>query len=390
MKYIDVFNKYYSLDKLPQGNNYYNLKKNNYEQAKLLYDNNDIELPLFPIRATIQTTEFCNLNCIMCQIHSQRQNRKLRSMNKNNFDRIVEQLFPYLVEIHPTNIGEPLMSEWFEYLCDKVVEYGILLDITTNGMLLNEHKIYKILHNLLDIKISFDGIKKETYETIRKNSNYDTVVKNIDLLLEIKRRERAQGTVTLQMTLFEFNYLELIDVIKFAHRKGIDGVKAYHVFSYSDEINKFSLFNNLEQFEETRMASINLANELNIKLEISEPNNGKIQNLICQKCRLPWTECWIDLDGEIYSCHSHDNISLGNIYSSDFQSIWNSDYAKRLRKSLINENIKTICTKCGMNYIKYDENQAVPYNESGYLHNFSEEPNSIRWSSRSKQFLLRR
>ena len=389
MQCVDVFGKYYSFGRLPQDNQYYQIKKDNYRQAMLSYNANCQELRSYPVRATIQTTDFCSLNCIMCQIHSRKENHKLQSMKKEDFDRVVEQLFPYLVEIHPTNIGEPLMSEWFDYFCDKTIEYGILMDITTNGTLLDEGRIYKILHNLLDIKISFDGIRKETFERVRRGANHDTVVKNICNLVKIRKREGAQGTVTLQMTLFSFNYSELPAVIKFAHESGVDRVKAYHVFSYSDEINKVSLVNNLERFEEIRTASIKLSGELNIELEISEPDNGSIQDLICQKCRLPWSECWIDSDGEVYPCHSHSHISLGNIYYAGFQSIWNSDYALKLRSSLFNAADETICTDCGMNFVKHDENQAVPYDKPGYLHG-SASSSSVRWSGRSKQFLLGR
>jgi len=390
MQYVDVFSKYYAFDKLPQGNKYYPFKKDNYERVKEQFRNGNIELCTFPIRATVQTTDFCNLNCIMCQIHSQRQNRKLQSMKKSDFDIIAEQLFPYLVEIHPTNIGEPLMSEWFEYFCDKVSEYGVLLDITTNGMLLNEKKIYKILPNLLDIKISFDGIKKETFERVRVNADFGFICKNIDNLLRIREKENLQGTVTLQMTLFDFNYKEVLDIIQFAHDKGIDRVKAYHVFSHSDEINQYSLFKNLEQFEETRMQAINLAEKLDVDLEISEPDS-KIgtQDLIPQKCRLPWSECWVDYNGKIFPCHSHDNINYGNICSENFRAIWNSNDAKNLRKSLVDPSIKSICTNCGMNFIKHDENQPVPYDKSGYLYSSNTESN-VRWSSRSKQFQIQR
>jgi pyrroloquinoline quinone biosynthesis protein E len=303
---------------------------------------------------------------------------------------VSKQLFPYLVEVQPTDIGEPLMSEWFEYFCDKVAEYGVLLDITTNGMLLDESKVYKILHNLLDIKISFDGIKKETFERIRKGSNYDTVIKNIDNLLKIRNKEKSLGTVTLQMTLLNFNYTELPEVIKLAHEKGADGVKAYPAFSYSNEINKLSLFNEWEQFEEIRIISIDLANELNIKLEITEPDNGTTQDLIFQKCRFPWSECRIDSDGEVYPCHSHNHISYGNVNSTNFQSVWNSNHAKELRMPHINTGVKTICENCGMNYIRQNENQAVPYDKSGFLHNFNDVAGSVKWSSRSKQFLLGR
>jgi len=391
MQYIDVFSKYYAFDKLPKNNKYYSLKKENYLLAKELYLNGDVEAKAFPIRATVQTTDFCNLKCIMCQIHSQREKHKLQFMKKNDFDIVVEKLFPYLVEIHPTNIGEPLLSDWFEYFLDKVIEYGILLDITTNGTLLDEKKINKILSNLLDIKISFDGIKRETFEKIRKGADFNIVVNNIDKLLKAKAGSESRGTITLQMTLFDFNYHELLDIIKFAKNKGIDRVKAYHVFSYSEEVNKFSLFNKLEQFEEIRISAIGLADELNIALELSEPiNDNGTKDLISQKCRLPWTECWIDSDGKVYPCHSHEGLDLGNIYDTNFDAIWNSENTKMIRKSLLNDNIKSICNNCGMNFLKYNENQPVPYNKDGYLYNVCSKPESIRWSSRSKQFFVRR
>ena len=395
MQYVDVFGKYYSFDKLPQDNKYYPLKKDNYERVKLSYRSGDVDPQTFPIRAALQTTEYCNLNCVMCQIHSQRQRRELRSMKKTDFDIIVERLFPYLVEIHPTDIGEPLISEWFGYFCDKVVEYGILLDITTNGMLLDDEKIHKILPNLLDIKISFDGIKKETFERIRKNADFDRINKNIDNLLRIREKEMSRGTVTLQMTLFNFNHTELLDIIKFACGKGIDKVKAYHVFSYSDEIDRYSPINDLDAFEETRVSAIRLAEELGIALEISEPDNKEsgIDGLIFQKCRLPWGECWIDCDGETLPCHSHGGVSFGNIRLADFRSVWNGDCARKQRASLISSGMKCMSVKdgrdCGMNFIKYDENQPVPYDRSGYLYNSGIAREPIKWSGRSKQFQLR-
>jgi len=177
MKYTDIF-KYYSFDKLNPQNKYFEIKKDNYEKVRKAYFNDYSFLDCYPIRATIQTTEKCNLNCKMCQIHGKATNRKLLSMTKQNLDFCIEKLFPYLIEVHPTNIGEPLVYEWFDYFCQKTIEYGVLFDITTNGMLLTEDKIEKILPSLLDIKISFDGIKKETFENIRINSNFDIVLQN--------------------------------------------------------------------------------------------------------------------------------------------------------------------------------------------------------------------
>ena len=173
---IDVFERYYSFSRLNKENPYYELKKQNYLAVKEAYFSDKFDLTTLPLRATVQTTDFCNLNCIMCQIHSQEEKHTLEQMAKSDFDKIVQKLFPTLMEVHPTNIGEPLISPWFDYLTEKAFEYGVLLDITSNGTLLSEEKIKKILPSLLDIKISFDGAKKETFEKIRKGADYDSVL----------------------------------------------------------------------------------------------------------------------------------------------------------------------------------------------------------------------
>ena len=144
---------------------YYESKKANYLLAREAYFSDAAKIDAMPLRATMQTTDYCNLNCIMCQIHSQREKHSLKQMDVSNFDKIVEKIFPTLIEAHPTNIGEPLISPWFGHLCEKCNEYGVLLDITSNGTLLTEEKIAEILPCLLDIKISFDGMDNNNQTT---------------------------------------------------------------------------------------------------------------------------------------------------------------------------------------------------------------------------------
>lgn len=391
---IDVFEKYYSFSLLDKSNPYYEFKKINYLRAKELYFSDKADINCLPIRATVQTTDFCNLSCIMCQIHSQKERHTLKQMPVNDFDKIVEKLFPALIEVHPTNIGEPMISPWFGYLCRKTEEYGVLLDITSNGTLMTEENILNILPSLLDIKISFDGIKKETFEKIRKGADFNRLLYNIDNFLKIRKSFYRKPTITLQVTLFNFNYKELPDIIKFAKDKGIDRVKAYHVFSYSNEIDKVSLVNDLENFEGIRKECAELAKQLGIKIEIAEPpsKNPKqdLQNLVHQKCRLPWTECFIDYDGYVYPCHIHNHIAFGNIFSEDTFKVWNGNYAQLLRNGLINGNFeKLICNNCGNNYIRVNREMSVPYNKDDYLFNKTGDKN-INWGNRCKQFLLNR
>lgn len=394
IKEIDVFKRYYAFDRLDKSNAYYESKKTNYLLAKEAYFSDAAKIDAMPLRATMQTTDYCNLNCIMCQIHSQREKHSLKQMDVSNFDKIVEKIFPTLIEAHPTNIGEPLISPWFGHLCEKCNEYGVLLDITSNGTLLTEEKIAEILPCLLDIKISFDGMKAETFERIRKGAKQEIVIRNIKNFIKMRNDRSSMATITLQMTLFNFNYREFPDVIRFAHEIGVDRVKAYPVFSYSKDIDNLSIFNDFDAFHDVREECLELAEKLNLKIGIAEPCSDTPteaeKNLIHQKCRLPWAECFIDYNGAVYPCHTHNHIALGNIFTQTASDVWNSQYTISLREKLISNNLKgCICHNCGNNYIRTDLKQPVPYNKNDYLFEKGEDHN-IHWGKRCKQFLLDR
>lgn len=389
---IDVFEQYYAFEKLDKENPYYRQKVENYLLAKENYAKDHSSVSSNPLRATLQTTYFCNLSCIMCQIHSCKGNIALKQMNVDDFDNIADKLFPTLIEVHPTNIGEALTSPWFSHFCDKCREYGVLLDITSNGTLLSQENIMKMLPSLLDIKISFDGAKAETFEKIRRGASFEKLLQNISKFVELRDLHNRKATITLQMTLFDFNYMELPDVIRLAKKLGVDRVKAYHVFAYSEEIEKHSLMHNPLVFEDVRSKSIELAKELDIQVNIAESfsmhPDSDVKELIYQKCRLPWAECFIDYDGKTYPCHSHNNIPLGNILTQSSNEMWNSKYARQVREKLCSGNTaNSICHNCGNNYLTKSSEQKVPYNKDDFFLKKEGDCN-INWGKRSKQFQL--
>ncbi len=384
----------YSIDLLDSKNPYYELKIQNYKTCIQSYKNGESHLRHYPLRATIQTNETCNLKCIMCQIHGQEVKRKLLSLSFKNLQKVVQELFPYLIEVHPTNIGEPLVYKYFDYFCKQIANYGVLLDLTTNGMLLNDLVILKISPILKDIKISFDGFKEETFQKIRKKSNYGKVKSNLFKLLKYKKENGHQFTVTLQMTINKLNYKELLEIIDFAHEIGVNRVKAYHVFSYFKEVDELSLLQHEVEFEEIRIQAINKAKKYNLRLEISEPQQHELNetNLIQVKCPLLWTECWIDCDTNIYPCHSHFPLKFG-VLIEDFKKVWNSKNYSILRDAQVLGFPSLICKNCGVNYFKKEENQKVTYDIQNFFsktlkQNLKDE--SIKWSNRSKQFFLNR
>lgn len=91
-----------------------------------------------PSKITLQTTDACNLDCPHCQIP--RAQKKAR-MGREILDVVVRELFPTLIELHPTNVGEPFAWPLFQTLCAEMERYGVLLDLTTNGTLLDADRL---------------------------------------------------------------------------------------------------------------------------------------------------------------------------------------------------------------------------------------------------------
>jgi len=372
-------------DKLDPDNEFHQRKLENLENIQRAYARKAAILKIDPARLTLQTTEKCNLACIMCNIR--RPNKNLLEMPYRTFEGIKKDILPTLVELHPTNIGEPLCSKWFGKLCRDLGHYGVLLDLTTNGTLLTKERILNILPILADMKISVDSTKKETFESIRKGAIFERVIKNIELAVKLRDHMRCPSapTISIQMTLMRNNFRDLPEMIELAHRIGVDRVKAFHIFSYSKEMDGQIIIN--EEYEEVHRCALSLGKRLGISLEIAEPFNGfEKSTLIERVCPLLWVETFIDVNGDVYPCHSHGGDKAGSIIDSRFEEIWNSPFYVRLRKKLKRGKPTWHCAGCGMNFKKVDRNQAVPYDIKNFKCDRTYDTDRIRWSSRMKQF----
>ena len=403
---------YINFPKLNSTNRYYEQKRENWIQLREALENKRPNFSAYPVRATLQTTELCNLQCPMCQIS--RPGRKLHKMTKVTLENVARELFPYLVEVHPTNIGEPLLDENFDLLCSLLRKYGVLLDLTTNGTLLTPQKIQTILPILLDVKVSVDGVTQEVFERYRKGASFDQVMRNIEELVRLRARasHRQSPTITLQMTLSRSNYQELPALIKLAAKMGVDRVKAFPLFSYSLEMDAEIL--PFREYNQIHASCLKIASEEGVIADIAEPYLSAdieektvlplLENLrlSCQPCHLLWAETWIDTNGDVFTCHSHAGECAGSITSrnpdtsnrpGNFHSVWQGKFYRSLRKGFQQKVPIWNCKNCGVPLSKESANQAIPYDMDGFKAKKSDyRSNSapIRWSSRLKQFDRRR
>lgn len=168
----------------------------------------------------IEVTNACNLHCKMCPQHSRDPgiaiNRKTGFMDINLCKKIIDEVSQYgdtLVSL--IGAGEPLLYPGLVQMVRYAKMGGNKTHIITNGQLLTSEMSEKLIDAGLDmIGISVDGVTKLVHEKIRKGSNFNKVVNNVEELLKLKNQRRsALPLVRIMIVEMEENKHEVDAVI---------------------------------------------------------------------------------------------------------------------------------------------------------------------------------
>ena len=142
----------------------------------------------YPTVLNFEFGTICNYECIMCGgkwSSSIRKNReKLPPLVSPYDDEFVEQLKPFILNAKLFNFlgGEPFLNSLYYKILNYIMVRKPDADIfiTTNGSVMNLRILNYILKlKNLKITVSLDSLKKDTYNFIRKNGNFETVMNNI-------------------------------------------------------------------------------------------------------------------------------------------------------------------------------------------------------------------
>ena len=172
---------------------------------------------------TIQltTSNKCNLKCIMCSEMFSSQFEQVDTYkqdsiyNDNFYDEIAEYI-PNLKELICIG-GEPFLINEYYKLWDKVVETNpqCKISVVTNGTILND-KIKEIVeHANFNINLSFEATTKETYEAIRRNANFESVLKNMEYFGSLMKKQGK--TLNIPACTLIKNRLEIPDLVRFCN-----------------------------------------------------------------------------------------------------------------------------------------------------------------------------
>lgn len=328
-----------------------------------------------PNMIEIDPVEACNIRCRMCHVSF---------MPPEKHPIFDVTLIPKLKALKGSfaSVGsgfEPLLYKSFDRLMLGLNDLGIRMQLITNGTLLDRSKLSTLLDcNMEIINFSFDGIRQETFEHIRRGANHTETLENI---LAARTAFGARETAFLvNSTTMRCNLYESIEILDFWDRHEFDVVRFLPmVVRYPDQdLIRESLYTVRDEMKKVfDKAAVHLI-ENNLKTVMLLPylypseirerfpnnyrglyvrsNNSSSRSILSLReryqlgehplmrfydCRAAFNSATILANGDVQLCYKY---SVGNLNQDSFEDIWFGEEANRIRHQIISES--TDCAAC--------------------------------------------
>jgi pyruvate-formate lyase-activating enzyme len=198
--------------------------------------------PTYPDRMYLESTNVCNLSCIMCPTGLHLSKRAKGYLDYDLFRMIVDEMAPHVRATTLHIWGEPLLHPRMTDMIAYCRQKGLHSEISTNATLLDERLSREIVQaGLGTIYLCMDGVKKETYEHVRQRADFEETQANIRRFLEIKNAASGKGPeVKLQLIEIGPTVAEVAEFTKLWSIPGVDRVNIKAFDSWGGQIEEVS------------------------------------------------------------------------------------------------------------------------------------------------------
>lgn len=299
------------------------------EQPTTKYDFQGRLKAEFPSQIIVDATEVCNLECIHCPHpeFKRSEHYATRYLDVAIHTKMVDEVRQYgqghTQYIRYTSNGEPLVHPAIYDMLDYAVKNsGVFVTLTTNGTIMNEKRIEKLLASGLHmVDISIDAFLPETYAEIRRGGTLETTRANVLKLMEIKKRIGAATRIVVSFVEQPQNTGEVADFESYWKRQGADFVVIRRLHSAAGGVSAIAM-----DMKQTQ------------------------QSVDRKPCLYPWERILLNPKGELAFCPqdwSHGSV-LADYRTTTIREVWQGEAYRQLREAhLTNQyNAFPFCAQC--------------------------------------------
>lgn len=176
----------------------------------------------------------CNFRCPSCRTQVINTNKHPITRPINN--RIVQRIKSLIIDEikdQPVDIrwagGEPFISEPYVDLLDYIGSKNkpnIQNTIQTNGSYLKSKKelVQRLLPGIHELRVSFDAATESTYQQVRVNGVWSTLLDNVRWVRELINRQHPETKLTADFVVQRTNYQEIPAFVTLCKELGIDKI----------------------------------------------------------------------------------------------------------------------------------------------------------------------
>jgi len=252
-----------------------------------------------PFKLEMEHTTICNKKCLFCE-HTH-WNEEQKRITINNLKQIIAHV-KSIKWVNITGEGSGFLNKDFIPMLEYLRKRHINVNFVDEFDFFDEEKARKIIEiGVNSIYISFDAASKETYEKIKVGCNFDRALKNINTLLDLKKRMNSPFPVLhFRFIITKLNYKEMpafIELIGGLPNRGVRARVEFVGLLTFPEIEKY--YFSIDAIpEEILVATFENALKYDINLHFAHA--GTILPSI-NRCAA-WTEPYVLIGGEVISC----------------------------------------------------------------------------------------
>lgn len=283
----------------------------------------------FPSQIIVDATEVCNLECIHCPhpTFKRSEHYATRYLDVALHKRMVDEVRHYgqgqTHYIRYTSNGEPLVHPDIYNMLDYAVKNsGVFVTLTTNGTIMNEKRIEKLLASGLHmVDVSIDAYLPETYSKIRRGGNLATTRDNVLKLIKIKRRLGVATRIIVSFVEQPQNSDEVVDFERYWKQQGADFVVIRRLHSAAGGVSLIAMEMKLKQQSARRTP-----------------------------CLYPWERILLNPKGELAFCPqdwSHGSV-LADYRATTIREVWQGRLYQQLRVAHLTNQYEAFpfCAQC--------------------------------------------
>ncbi len=267
-----------------------------------------------------EVTDHCNAECIMCPRDIHKFGRPHGIMNMDQYRRSVDEVVGLgCKQVVLTGFGEPLVDKTVEKKVEYAHSKGLRSYIISNASLLTRERARRLIAAGLDeLRISYYGMRKETYERVMVGLNFDTTMKNLADFLEL-REEMGSKRPRLELSWLVLpENEEDTEYFQEYWEPRADAIEIWKPHNFGDGRDYRQRYD-----------------DLNVKTTCGRPENGPFQ---------------IQWNGEVIPCcyDYNNNIVLGNAFEQPVLEILDNEKYRLLRQAHSEKGFKLFpyCDQC--------------------------------------------